>query len=95
MPQVTTVTLTGAVQKIVKSDPIVQRPAPFQWVTFYNPDATNAVYIGDQAVSATNGFKLAAGASKDFYCPQGYTEDLNGWYCLGTAASLLTVLVIQ
>jgi hypothetical protein len=78
---------------IIKKDPVVQHPAGFQWVTIQA--GAHDVFVGDSLVSATNGVKVAAGLSKDFSTPQGYTEDLNGWFLFGTAADVVVVLVIQ
>ena len=85
----------GANPVVTKSangfDPIAQ----FQSITFQNQNATNAVYIGDSAVTSSNGYKLAAGASVTFSVVLAYGEDLKSWYVAPTAANdKVTVLVI-
>ena len=93
---VTTLTLAAGANPVVpKSATGIDPIAQFQSVTFQNLNATNAVYVGDSAVSASNGIKVAAGASQTFTCPLAYGEDLKSWFVAPTAASdKVTVLVI-
>lgn len=91
-----TLTLAAGANRVVPKDPVIDHPAPYQSVTFQNNNATNAVYLGDSAVSSSNGYKLASGTSITFTTPVGDTEDLKAWYAAPTAGSdKLTVLVIE
>lgn len=89
-----TIAATGVAQRIIPLDPVVQHPVPFQFISMQYTSA-NAMYVGDDTVSATKGYLLTTAIPKDFWCPQGYTEALNGWYVFGTAADVLHILVIQ
>lgn len=93
---VSTLTLkTGANPVVAKSPNGIDSIAQFQSVTFQNNNASNAVYIGDAAVSSTNGYKLAAGASVTFSVPIAQGEDLKSWFVAPTSANdKVTVLVI-
>lgn len=93
---VLTLTLaTGANPVVNKSATGIDPIAQFQSVTFQNQNATNAVYIGDAAVSSSNGYKLASGASVTFSCSIAQGEDLKSWFVSPTAAAdKVTVLVI-
>jgi len=89
------VTIGSAATRVVPLDPIVQHPEPWQSVTFYNPNASNAVYIGDSQVTTSNGLKLAAGAYATFTAHYAEVQDLKDWWVAGTAADKVTVIVVQ
>lgn len=78
---------------IIPNDPVVQRPASWQQVTFYN-NSTHVMYVGDSRVSSTLGIPLQPSNSFTVSCPLGYTESLHDWWASGTAADTLLTVVI-
>lgn len=89
-----TIAATDTAQPIITRDAVVQHPEGFQFAVFQYTSA-NAMYIGDATVSAAAGFPLKTATPFQVWTPQGYTEDLNGWYVYGTENDVLTILVIQ
>jgi len=87
------VTLNATVTQVVTKGPIVDPPAPWQQLTFFNP-STHVIYVGDYTASATTAIPIQASGSWTITCPLGYTEDLKDWWAFGTAADKLIVVVI-
>lgn len=85
--------LTSAATPVVPVDAVVQRPASWQQVTFYNPSA-HVMYVGDSRVSSTLGIPLQPSGSFTVSAPLGYTESLNDWWAIGTNADTLLTIVI-
>lgn len=91
---VKTITLDAGANPVQKkSENGIDTIAQFQSVTFQNNNASNAIYIGDAAVSTTNGIKLIAGASITFSIVD-YGEDLKSWYVAPTSANDKVIVLV-
>ena len=85
--------LAATATPLIPKDPIVQRAASWQQVTFYNNSGA-VMYIGDSRVSPALGIPLQPRGSYTASTPHGYTESLNDWYVFGTVGQTLLSIVI-
>jgi hypothetical protein len=78
---------------IVPQDPVVQRNVSFQ--TLVIGSAAHIVYVGDSAVSSTNGIPIPALGAPLVIPTALLTQNLNGWFLAGTAADVVLVMVLE
>ena len=91
--QILKVTLGSGATPIVPQDPTIQRNVSFQ--TLVIGSTAHTVYVGDSAVSTTNGVPIPASGLPLVIPTALLTQNLNGWFLIGTASDVVIVMVIE
>jgi hypothetical protein len=92
--QMLTVTIPASgIAPIIPRDPVVQRNASFQ--TLVIGSAAHTLHVGDSTVSATLGVPIAANGAPLVIPTAVLTQNANGWYVFGTAADVVSVLLLE
>ena len=80
------VTLTGTPAR----DPLAAVATPIKSVTIENPITNAVVYVGNNAVVVTNGYRLQPGATVSLDI-----DDLNKVYVTGTAGNVVSYIAVN
>lgn len=84
----------SGVAPIIPQDAVIQRNASFQTVVI--GAAAHTIYVGDSTVTAIGpGIAIAVGAPALVIPTAVLTQNLNGWYVAGTAADVVTILLLE